>query len=181
MVGLGIFGRGCRITEQPPFLYVFGAADAPGRPARRGERGHQVMQRTSSDEALARLADCLDPHRDGVTIVAVDGHSAAGKSTFAARIAARFDAAVVEVDAVYRVLDPHVCDQLDARGGVDQYHDWQRLRKVLATIRAGRAAAFKPYGWDRNQLSTGSKNIDAARLAVVNGVPRRSVPPDFRR
>jgi uridine kinase len=128
------------------------------------------MQRLPNDEALAKLAECVDPHRDGVAIIAVDGHSAAGKSTFAVRVAARFDAAVVEVDDFYRVLDPHVREQLDARGGVDQYYDWQRLREVLTTIRAGRVATFEPYDWDHNQLSTSSKTIAGTRVAVVEGL-----------
>jgi uridine kinase len=128
------------------------------------------MQRLSSDEALARLAESVDQDRDGVAIVAVDGHSAAGKSTFAARIAARFGAAVVEVDDFYRVLDLHVRDALDARAGVDQYYDWQRLRDVLTTIRAGQTAAFEPYDWERNTLSQSLKTIEAAHLAVVEGL-----------
>ena len=133
-------------------------------------RDYQTVQRSSSDEALARLAEFVDRDRDGVAIVAVDGHSAAGKSTFAARVAARFGAAVVEVDDFYRVLDPHVRDDLDARAGIDQYYDWQRLRDVLTTVRAGRTATFEPYDWDRNTLSPNLKTIEASHLAVIEGL-----------
>jgi uridine kinase len=119
---------------------------------------------------LDRLAESFDQDRDGVAIIAVDGHSAAGKSTFAARAAARLGAAIVEVDDFYRVLDPHLRERLDAPSGVDQYYDWQRLRVVLSTIRARRIATFEPYDWERNRLSTSVKTIRVAHVAVVEGL-----------
>jgi uridine kinase len=50
------------------------------------------------------------------------------------------------------------------------YYDWQRLREVLTTIRAGRATTFEACDWHPNQLSTSSKTIAGARLAVVEGL-----------
>lgn len=42
-------------------------------------------------------------------MVAVDGHSAAGKSTFAAALAACTAAALVPGDDFYRVMDEETC------------------------------------------------------------------------
>jgi cytidylate kinase len=94
------------------------------------------VQRLSGDGAIAAIGRLLDGTDARLTLIAVDGHSAAGKSTFARRLARRLSAAIIEADAFYRVLDPEVREALDARAGLDQYYDWQRLRSVLSMIRA---------------------------------------------
>ena len=107
-----------------------------------------------------------------VTIVAVDGHSAAGKSTLARALAAEFDrVALIHGDDFYRVMDESARAALDPAQGADLYYDWQRLRdEVLTALRAGRPATFQRYDWDTNQLSAGSVTIQPVPVVVVEGL-----------
>src|ERR1700734_2395798 len=84
--------------------------------------------------------------RPGVLVVAIDGHGAAGKSTLAAAVAEATGAALVHTDEFF--LTP------SARPGVppplEAYYDLSRLRaEALEPLRAGRAAAFRPFDWER--------------------------------
>lgn len=133
-------------------------------------REYRTVQRLSIDRVIATIAELVDEAGSDVTIIAVDGHSAAGKSTLAQRLAGRLGAAIIETDDFYRVLDPQVRERLDARGGVGLYYDWQRLREVLATIRAQGIASFEPYDWDRNRLSDRPLTVGPTRLAILEGL-----------
>jgi cytidylate kinase len=72
------------------------------------------------DTAARRLADGLE---DGVRLVAIDGHSAAGKSTFAAALAVRTDAALISGDDFYRVMPESARARLSAWEGIEHYFD----------------------------------------------------------
>lgn len=107
-----------------------------------------------------------------VTVIGVDGHSAAGKSTLAAALAAELDPAVlVHGDDFYRVMDESERADLGPAQGADLYYDWQRLRDdVLVPLSAGRPATFQPYDWDNNQLSVASSTIHPAPVIIVEGL-----------
>jgi pantothenate kinase-related protein Tda10 len=57
---------------------------------------------------------------DSPVVVAVDGHSAAGKSTLALRLADKLDAAMVPGDDFYRVMDTAERIRLEPWEGADQ-------------------------------------------------------------
>jgi uridine kinase len=119
------------------------------------------------DAAVRRVSD----FSSDVGIVAVDGHSAAGKSTFAAALAARTDAALVPGDDFYRVMDEEARAQLSAREGMARYFDWERMRdEVLVPLRAGCDARYRPYDWDSGLLAEQWVAIRAARVVVLDGV-----------
>ena len=88
-------------------------------------------------------------------LVAIDGHSAAGKSSLARAVQAGCrQATIVQADDFYRPLDPFYRDALDAAAGYAEYYDWQRLEdQVLRPLRAGRPARYQRYDWARNQLA----------------------------
>ena len=96
----------------------------------------------------------------------VDGHSAAGKSTFAEVLARRVGAALVRGDDFYRVMDDEERAQLSPAEGVERYYDWQRLRGVLTVVRAGATARYRPYDWLTGRLATHSVTVDAAAIVV---------------
>ena len=80
-------------------------------------------------------------------VVAVDGASAAGTSTLAAEVGRRLRASVVGGD-FYRVMPEEQRWRLSAAEGVEQYFDWQRLRReALEPLRAGRPARYRPFDW----------------------------------
>lgn len=104
-------------------------------------------------------------------IIAVDGYSASGKSTFAAVLAAELDAVMVHGDDFYRVMDEEERIGLSPAQGADLNYDWARLREqALQPIKAGRAGRFRPYDWATNDLSPHEVTIPARPVVVVEGL-----------
>jgi uridine kinase len=106
----------------------------------------------SSEAAIVALLE----ERDGLppTLLAIDGHSAAGKSSLARGVVALTPGAtIVPTDDFYRPLDVDYREALDAAGGYAEYYDWQRLEtEVLRPLRSGSPARFRKYDWLANAL-----------------------------
>src|SRR5690242_15913402 len=84
---------------------------------------------------LADQVRTAPPKFGNIRLVAVDGPSGAGKTTFALRLAKLLDAPVVHTD-----------DLLD--GWDDQFTFWERLeRQVLSPLRRGETAGYQRYQW----------------------------------
>jgi uridine kinase len=106
----------------------------------------------------------------GTRVVGVDGHSGAGKSTFAEALARRVGAALVRGDDFYRVMDDGERAGLSPAEGVERYYDWQRLRdQVLTVVRAGATARYRPYDWHTGHLAAHYVTVQAAAI-VVDGL-----------
>ncbi len=91
-------------------------------------------------------------------LVAIDGRSASGKSTLAARIAAATPgAAVVHTDDVAWHHD---------------FFDWADLLAdgVLRPVRAGRAVSYRPPAWDARDRPGAVTVPSVAPLVLVEGV-----------
>jgi uridine kinase len=101
------------------------------------------------------------PARLGRTrLVCVDGPSGAGKTVFAARLAAAFDppAPVVHTDDLLAGWD-------------DQLRFWGRLeRQVLAPLRAGRPARYRTYDWHRGEFGEPEREVPPAPVVIVEGM-----------
>lgn len=107
-----------------------------------------------ADLAAAILAQ---PARHGRTrIVAVDGGSAAGKTTIATRLAAALDASLVHTDDV---------------AWWESFFDWWPLLRdeVLGPLAAGRDVAYRPPAWQRRDRP-GAIHASAGPAVVVEGV-----------
>jgi uridine kinase len=126
----------------------------------------------SFEEALLAVIDMLlDRTSCKVCAVAVDGHSAAGKSSFGHMLAHRVGAALVTGDDFYRVMGEADRSRLSPRQGIDCYYDWQRMRDVaLIPLRNGQPATYRPFDWDTGQLATRTVTIPAASIVVVEGL-----------
>jgi uridine kinase len=104
-------------------------------------------------------------------MVAIDGHSAAGKSTFAAALAAQIDAALIPGDDFYRVMNDEERAQLSPSEGIERYFDWERMRaEVLVPLRGGLDAVYRPYDWDSGLLAEETTTIGTAPTVVLDGV-----------
>jgi uridine kinase len=116
-----------------------------------------------------------------VTLVAIDGHSAAGKTSLANEIRANFsDVQIVHMDDFYRVLGNAKRERLDAVGGYEFYYDWQRLeREVLQPLRQGQAGSYQPYDWATNRLSNEIKTVWPLGVVIVEGC--YSARPELRK
>jgi hypothetical protein len=118
-----------------------------------------------------------DPSPSAVRIVAVDGHSGAGKSTFAAAQAARIAATLVPGDDFYRVMDEEVRARLSAHEGIGRYFDWERMRdEVLVPLRAGRDARYRPYDWDSGLVAETPITLQSAPESETRSNCKWAVP-----
>ena len=104
-------------------------------------------------------------------VVIADGHSVAGKSSFAEALAKATDAAIVPGDDFYRVMDDEARAGLSPDEGIRRYYDWERMRdEALSPLLADRAATYRPYDWQSGLLATRSVTIAPAPVVVVEGL-----------
>ncbi len=89
--------------------------------------------------------------------MAVDGPSAAGKSTYAARLAAALDAPLLGTDEFPVPWDGPVLAW------------WPHVGPLLAALRRGEAAVYRPYDW-RAQAYGRRRVLRPAPLLILEGV-----------
>jgi uridine kinase len=110
------------------------------------------------------------PGRLGTTrLVAVDGPSASGKTSFAGRLARATGAQVVHTD-----------DLLD--GWADQLTFWPRLEEqVLQPLRSGAAGGFHAYDWSTGRRSPAWTAVPPAPVLILEGVStaRSAIRPEL--
>jgi hypothetical protein len=107
--------------------------------------------RSVADDILSR-----PPRRGGTRIVAVDGGSAAGKTTFARRLAATLGASLVHTDDV---------------AWWESFFGWSPLLidGVLEPLLAGRSVRFRPPAWEQRERD-GAIVAEPGRAVVIEGV-----------
>ena len=96
-----------------------------------------------------------------VRLVAVDGPSGAGKTTFAGRLAA----ALTEAGAAVQVV--HTDELLDGWG--DQFTFWERLEQtVLEPLTLGRPGRHPVYDWGLGRFA-GERTVPVPDVLIVEG------------
>ncbi|WP_062988967.1 uridine kinase family protein [Nocardia anaemiae] len=94
---------------------------------------------TALDDIVDRVVSAA-PRLGSTRLVAVDGPAGAGKSTFAASLAARCDALVVHTD--------------DFAAANNELPDWPRLeQQVLEPIADRRPGRYQRFDWDKQALA----------------------------
>jgi hypothetical protein len=108
-------------------------------------------------ESFASLAESILALPGGARLVAVDGYGGAGKSTFAARLAAALGgAAVVHTD--------------DFATGEPGGEWWPRLeREVIIPLSAGEAARYRRWDWEARRLAEWHV-VEPMPAVVIEGV-----------
>jgi uridine kinase len=107
----------------------------------------------------------------GPVLVALDGFSAAGKSTAAAGLAAVLGAAVVHVDDFYRDMPDAARLGLSPADGVEEYFDWQRLREqALIPLRRGLPARYCRFDWATGHGLAGEVHVPPRPIVLIEGV-----------
>lgn len=103
-------------------------------------------------------------------VVAVDGRSGVGKSTFAAALAAASDAVVVEGDDFYAGGVEVGRDTAEQRA--DACIDRPKLIGVLQQLRSGVAAPYRPFDWNAfdGSLKSPVRIVPPADVVIVEGV-----------
>jgi uridine kinase len=104
------------------------------------------------------------PARQGRTrIVAVDGQSGAGKTTYAAQLAEALQAKGATVTVV------HTDDLLD--GWEDQFTFWDRLMdQVVNPLRYELPAAYHRYDWLKEAFDETMTPVPADDVVIIEGV-----------
>ncbi len=118
----------------------------------------------------------------GVLVVAIDGHGAAGKSTISGAVADATGAALVHTDDFFQpgpepggperlwLEGPPGSSRRDTRD-LSRYYDWRRVRaEALEPLRAGRAAEFRRFDWERGSVLDGTVSVTPSSLIVLEGV-----------
>jgi hypothetical protein len=108
-------------------------------------------------QTFRSLAGSILARPGGVRLVAVDGYGGAGKSTFAARLAAALGGAAVV----------HTDDFATGAPGVEW---WPRLeREVIVPLSAGATARYRRWDWDRGRLAEW-RVVEPMPAVVIEGV-----------
>jgi len=105
-----------------------------------------------------------------VQLVAIDGHSAAGKSTLARTLSALLpNVTIIHTDDFYRTLDERERAALDAEGGYYRYYDWERLEaQVLQPLSSSETSCYQKYDWSTNSLGEWV-TVPAAGIILIEG------------
>lgn len=117
---------------------------------------------------IARRLSCLSDR--GPCLVAIDGRSGTGKSTFAAALAAVAEAVVVEGDDFFAGGTELRRDSPRERAA--DCIDWRRLRRVLEQLKDGRSVSYRPFDWEAfdGTLAKATRRKEPSAVIVIDGV-----------
>ncbi len=126
----------------------------------------------SPEESADLVVGLVTDTRPRPIVIAVDGPSAAGTSALAEVLATRLDASVVHVDDFYRDMPHEQRWALSPEEGLQQYFDWQRLRReALELLKMGQPARYRPYSWlPAGGLAVQPVTLAARPVIIIEGV-----------
>ncbi|BCB87304.1 hypothetical protein Psuf_046170 [Phytohabitans suffuscus] len=111
-------------------------------------------------DEIAREVWARSPRLGDTRLVAVDGPSGAGKTSFAVPLAEAIGPGTPVV---------HTDDLLD--GWADQVTFWPRLERwVLAPLREGRPGRYRRYDWEAGRFGPEWTEVAPAPVVVLEGV-----------
>lgn len=122
-------------------------------------------------EALSYLAPVIDAvekkrHAQPHVVLAIDGMSAAGKTTAAAALAELWSAPVIHMDDFFLPLPLRTPERLSEPGGNVHYERF--AQEVLPGLAAGEPFSYRVFDCGRMDY-TGTAEIPAAPVVIVEG------------
>ena len=108
-------------------------------------------------ERIGRLARETEPRAGTTRVIAIDGRSGSGKTTFAGQLAAHLDAPVVQLEQLYPGWS-------GLQAGIDLVVD-----AVLVPLSSGRTAQVPRYDWIVERFIE-PWPLEPAPLVIVEGV-----------
>jgi uridine kinase len=109
---------------------------------------------------------------DKPILIAIDGHSAAGKSTLAAAVARPLEAEVIDGDEFYAGGTEEQWDAMSPAEKAAHCVDWRKQRPVLETLARGEEARWHAYDWEvgDGRLLEDPTICPAASVLILEGV-----------
>ena len=113
----------------------------------------------------------VERNRPNPILVALDGRSAAGKSTLAASVAPLVHAVVLDGDDFYSGGSADRWEAMSAAEKVSHCIDWKRQRAVLEKLAKGEPASWHPYDWeaDDGTLERTPVICEPAPVVILDG------------
>lgn len=123
-----------------------------------------VLQNEADDAIVKRVSEMLA--RKERALIAIDGNCCAGKTTTAARLAAKLQAHVFHMDDYF--LRPHMrtSDRLNLPGG--NIDAGRFLLDVLHPVSRGQAANVRRYDCRADELLP-AETVEPNRVAIIEG------------
>lgn len=123
------------------------------------------------------LLDQIGSRSGTLQIVGIDGGGGAGKTTLSRRLQdASPRVRCVHMDDFYRPSP----DDSEVRSEPCWFFDWRRIRdEVLAPLKRGETARFRPYDWEAQRLSDDQIAVESEGIVIVEGISalRRELRP----
>jgi uridine kinase len=121
-------------------------------------------------DVLCDRIDSLRTVAPAPVLVALDGRSAAGKSTLAQQVAARTAALVIDGDDFYRGGDDAFWRACSPVEKVALVIDWRRQRTLLTKLGRGEPARWQPYDWEADDGRRGAEvSVGPAAVVILDG------------
>jgi uridine kinase len=126
-------------------------------------------------EPVSMLVDRIQTLRSDVprrVLVAIDGGSGTGKSTFARRVGDELGAAVIDGDDFYAGGTAAEWDAMSAAEKAAHCIDWRRQLPVLEALSRGEPASWHRYDWDSDdgRLVEQPTVCQPAPVVILEGV-----------
>lgn len=126
-------------------------------------------------DAVSVLVDRIseiEESRFTPVMVAIDGGSGAGKSTFALKVGLETEANVIDGDDFYAGGSAEEWDAMNPAEKAAHCIDWRRQRPVLETLAKGETATWHPYDWDADdgRLLDTAVIHEPAQVVILEGV-----------
>lgn len=119
---------------------------------------------------LTRRIRAVASERPDPILVALDGRSAAGKSTLAAKVAPFVAAVVIDGDDFYSGGTAEAWDAMSPAEKASHCIDWRRQRPVLEKLARSEPASWRPYDWEADDGSlAGPVTCDPAPVIILDG------------
>jgi uridine kinase len=109
---------------------------------------------------------------DRPILIAIDGHSAAGKSTLAAAVARPLEAVVIDGDEFYAGGTGEQWDAMSPQEKAAHCVDWRKQRPVLEALARGEGARWHAYDWEvgDGRLMEHPTICPAGSVVILEGV-----------
>ena len=117
---------------------------------------------------LRRITEAVQDRRSGRSpfVIAIDGRSAAGKTTLAALLAEQLSAAVIHMDDFFLPMELRTPERLAEPGG--NLHRERFAEEVLTHLRPGKGFCYRRF--DCSRMDYGEQIImPAAECCIVEG------------